>query len=593
MVWAGISNVAHTELVFVIRGTLNAQRIRRSEVKSCDLQHLRTQKSAVKSPSTSYIVHVESFIIFRFVTFGLNAFVLRYVSQSVVGVMNVRLLLLESTILFLSREAFRRACLSKTTDHNWAQVINLLWLTLPLCQIFSFIFGYIWLHILTPPSTKITEHYELGVWSVCFSCVIEMCCEPVYLVSQAFLFVRFKVIVQVVSILVRTATFTPIIVYSPRLAVVAFSIAQVLAAVVYTIGHYVYFHYYMKHLMKKRALMKKDDDNGRVPLNLRFFPFESLMDFLPSKMDSQDSIIDSDLAILTWSFFKQGILKQFLTEGERYIMTLFSVLSFSEQGVYDVVNNLGSIAARFLFRPVEDSAYFYFSQMVTRDIPIKEQNQKHMAESAKVLYEVIRCITCIGLVIVVFGQSYSHLLLFLYGGESLILGPGPTLMLAHCLAVLLIAINGITECYAFATMNTPQLDRYNRIMAVLSVLFLVVAWLLTRLFGGVGFILANCYNMGARIALGVVSIKYRYKDTEYKPLNGLIPGPLFLVMLACVTIVTQISQAVFSQEFKILHLGVGVFCFLSILITWGHEERELVNLAIQKWTQSSQTLKQE
>ncbi|KAJ4442356.1 hypothetical protein ANN_03942 [Periplaneta americana] len=173
-----------------------------------------------------------------------------------------------------------------------------------------------------------------------------------------------------------------------------------------------------------------------------------------------------------------------------------------EEGVYDVVNNLGSIAARFLFRPVEDSAYFYFSQMVTRDIPIKEQNQKHMAESAKVLYEVIRCITCIGLVIVVFGQSYSHLLLFLYGGESLILGPGLTLMLAHCLAVLLIAINGITECYAFATMNTAQLDRYNRIMAVLSVLFLVVAWLLTRLFGGVGFILANCYNMGARIALG-------------------------------------------------------------------------------------------
>ncbi|KAJ4442355.1 hypothetical protein ANN_03941 [Periplaneta americana] len=44
---------------------------------------------------------------------------------------------------------------------------------------------------------------------------------------------------------------------------------KVLAAVVYTIGHYVYFHYYMKHLMKKRALMKKDDDNGRVPLNLR------------------------------------------------------------------------------------------------------------------------------------------------------------------------------------------------------------------------------------------------------------------------------------------------------------------------------------
>jgi len=68
-------------------------------------------------------------VMFRFVTFGLHAFVLRHVTQSVVGVMNVRLLLLESTVLFLSREAFRRACLTMTTEHNWAQVINLLWMT--------------------------------------------------------------------------------------------------------------------------------------------------------------------------------------------------------------------------------------------------------------------------------------------------------------------------------------------------------------------------------------------------------------------------------------------------------------------------------
>jgi oligosaccharide translocation protein RFT1 len=71
----------------------------------------------------------------------------------------------------------------------------------PICQFFSFIFGYIWLHILTPPSTDITEHYTLGVWAICLSCVIEMCCEPVYLVAQAFLFVRLKVMtVQLLTV---------------------------------------------------------------------------------------------------------------------------------------------------------------------------------------------------------------------------------------------------------------------------------------------------------------------------------------------------------------------------------------------------------
>ncbi len=66
---------------------------------------------------------------------------------------------------------------------------------------------------------------------------------------------------------------------------------------------------------------------------------------------------------------------QLLTEGERYVMTLLNVLSFSEQGVFDVVNNLGSMAARFLFRPIEESAYFYFSQLIHRDQEISKQNR--------------------------------------------------------------------------------------------------------------------------------------------------------------------------------------------------------------------------
>lgn len=68
-------------------------------------------------------------IAFRCLTFVINAFVLRHVSQNEIGVSNVRLLLLESTVLFLSREAFRRACLTDTVHHNWRRVINLIWLS--------------------------------------------------------------------------------------------------------------------------------------------------------------------------------------------------------------------------------------------------------------------------------------------------------------------------------------------------------------------------------------------------------------------------------------------------------------------------------
>lgn len=63
------------------------------------------------------------------ITFILNGLVLHNVDKEVLGIINVRLMLLLMTILFVSREAFRRACMSKTRDHNWPQVINLLWLT--------------------------------------------------------------------------------------------------------------------------------------------------------------------------------------------------------------------------------------------------------------------------------------------------------------------------------------------------------------------------------------------------------------------------------------------------------------------------------
>ena len=65
----------------------------------------------------------------------------------------------------------------------------------------------------------------------------------------------------------------------------------------------------------------------------------------------------------------------FLFTGERYIMTFFGVLTFADQGVYDVINNLGSLAARFIFLPIEESAYLLFSQILERGKLAKEQTK--------------------------------------------------------------------------------------------------------------------------------------------------------------------------------------------------------------------------
>lgn len=84
--------------------------------------------------------------------------------------------------------------------------------------------------------------------------------------------------------------------------------------------------------------------------------------------------------------------------------------------------------------------------------------------------------------------------------------------------LLFLAINGVTESFVFSVMKEKQVERqefyerlnilivnclsiysYNRKMLFFSVIFIILSLLLTKLFGGIGFILANGANMLARI----------------------------------------------------------------------------------------------
>jgi oligosaccharide translocation protein RFT1 len=242
------------------------------------------------------------------------------------------------------------------------------------------------------------------------------------------------------------------------------------------------------------------------------------------------------------SFIKQGVLKQVLTEGERYVMSVSPVLTFSQQATYDVVNNMGSLAARFIFRPIEDSSFFYFTQTIARDVQLRDQKEEKVKEASQVLRNVCKGVTSIGLIGFVFGQSYSGTLLLLYGGQDFVAGGLPELLLRwHAFAIVLLAVNGITEGYMFATNTSKQIDTYNYYMAIFSVTFLVLSYQLTNFFGPVGFILANCFNMGFRISYSLSYITKQYKNLD-NPLKGLVPGKVFSGMLIVSAIACKASQ---------------------------------------------------
>lgn len=126
--------------------------------------------------------------------------------------MNVRLLLLESTIIFLSKEPILKACLTDTKSHNWSQVINQIWLryisnhpffiivvllnndfSVPICAVISFGLVYVWINVLIPTEEIYLSQYKLGCYAIALSCIVEQLTQSAVLVAQSFCFVKLKV----------------------------------------------------------------------------------------------------------------------------------------------------------------------------------------------------------------------------------------------------------------------------------------------------------------------------------------------------------------------------------------------------------------
>lgn len=261
-------------------------------------------------------------------------------------------------------------------------------------------------------------------------------------------------------------------------------------------------------------------------------------------------------------------------------MTFFNVLSFGEQGVYDIVNNLGSMVPRFFFFPIEESFYIFFAKVLERGRDVKSQKQEDIAIAAEVLECLLKLVLVVGLIISAFGYAYSHLALDIYGGSLLSSGAGPSLLRCYSFYVLLLAVNGVTECFVFAAMSQKEVDKYNLVMLALSVSFLFLSYMLTWWAGGVGFILANCLNMGLRILNSLLYIHRYFQSSEWKPLRGLLPSPFLLLALAVSAVVTALSEGLFCCDrgsmLRLVHIGVGAACLLGVLVAFFFTETRLI-----------------
>uniref|UniRef100_A0AAR2LFV5 Protein RFT1 homolog n=1 Tax=Pygocentrus nattereri TaxID=42514 RepID=A0AAR2LFV5_PYGNA len=401
----------------------------------------------LKSASTLASYNVLLQVMFRLLTFFLNAFTLRFVSKELIGVVNVRLtkalvfrlMLLYTTLVFLSREAFRRACLSGEGEgRNWRQVINLLWLTLPLGCLWGALLVCVWWWLLKAPDPEAVPHYVPAVGFFCLAALMELLAEPLWVLAHAHMLVRLKVVAESLAMIAKCLVTVVMVVSAPDWGLYIFSAAQCVYAGFLLLCYIIYF---LQFLGSEEAKKKS-------------FPLDHVSQLLPTRLNGQP-LINWKLATLTWSFFKQSFLKQILTEGERYVMTFLNVLNFGDQGVYDIVNNLGSMVARFLFLPIEESFYVFFAKVLERGQDVRQQKQEEVSIASNVLECLLKLVLLIGLIITAFGYSYSYLALDMYGGG--LLSSGTDSWCCH-----LLTVEGWTETpvYFFRSEERLALDSF-------------------------------------------------------------------------------------------------------------------------------------
>jgi len=506
--------------------------------------------SSLKSASLNMITQV----IFRLITFAMNAFVLRHISRDVLGLVNVRLNLLDDTIMFLSKEGFRLACLGHKGKEGWQKVVNLMWLTVPVSMFWSIIFYQVWTNYLPSPSSDLLSQYQEATLIVAASGVMQMLAEPPWVAGQLLMFVRLRVVLDTVWVMTRVVVLCWAVTYMPDRVVVVWAWGHALAGLLYVLGYYLAFY----------IIIKLNTQHQERKMSCNHFPFRSLADLLPS-WPAQFSVKEEQWTVAT-SFLGQGVMKQLLTEGERYVMTVFSLLTLSEQGIFDVISNLGSLAARFIFRPVEESAYFFFSQLWKRNVPVEQQDKENSDKVQLGLFRLLRLMFLLGLIIVLWGFSYSHLLLHLYGGLTLTEGAGPDLLRSQCLLILFLSVNGITECFARAAMSEREINSYTRAMSIISLVYLGLAYLLTKLLGPVGFVLANCCNMAIRIGFSVKVIRTTFSSLASSPLSGLAPDNDILFLLLSGGVTCQLSEIYIYQWSALAHLVIGVVVGLMVVV---------------------------
>lgn len=191
--------------------------------------------------------------------------------------------------------------------------------------------------------------------------------------------------------------------------------------------------------------------------------------------------------------YGQSIVKLFVSQGDS--MTLAVMASLEEQGLYAMVSNYGSIIARVLLQPTEESSRTAFgtilasSQLTMVDVvrsKIYLCKIVHLYLFASALAITIGPLVASGLFKLMLGSRWDPSIYYIVS--------------AYCYYIPVLALNGITEAFVSTTAGRLQLQTQGLWLILCSITFFATSYILLEVghYGVKGIIWANIISMCMR-----------------------------------------------------------------------------------------------
>ncbi|OTA89165.1 hypothetical protein M434DRAFT_398751 [Hypoxylon sp. CO27-5] len=505
------------------------------------------QGSAVRGASLLIVLQIAS----RAVTFVANQLLLRFLTAQLLGV-STQLEVYYLSVLFFARESLRVAIQrqespssssgdddqSRTANAKDSQsVVNIAHLSLVLGLGASVGLGWAYLRYVDA-ATAATPYLDVALRVYGLAAIVELLSEPAFVILQYRL--RFGPRAAAESI----ATFLRCIVtfgaanwawrQGLEFGVLPFALGQL----AYGLGLLAVYIWYGAQLASTEGFslfLRKS-----TPLQQR-----------DDKTDETEQILDPNYVFgyfykptlqLASSLTAQSFVKHILTQGDTFLVSILS--DPRSQGIYALANNYGSLLARLVFQPIEESSRNYFSKLLSsaKGSPDKQAIVKARSD----LQALLKFYVLLSIVVVTIGPYAAPLLVQIIAGAKWSASGAGTVLARYCLYIPLLAVNGVAEAFVSSVATESEVHRQSLWMGVFSLAFGIAGFVSLQVMdlGAAGLVYANSINMLCRIIWSgaFISRYFRTNGADFS-WSSVLPNGIALSTLATAAFWASLMRA--------------------------------------------------